>query len=97
MGRGREGEEGSKGICNQKPLFTSEEMESPKFTAGIYKPALHSCMCVYFLYLFIFILTGCTLCLAVCHRKSGFMQTRSAAVEDTNISGENGTVAPPEC
>lgn len=55
-----------------------------------------ACVFVLFIFLF-FILTGCTLCLAVCHRESGFMQTRSAAVEDTNISGENGTVAPPEC
>lgn len=54
--------------------------------------------CVFILFIFfIFILTGCTLCLTVCHWKSGFMQTRSAAVDDTNISGENGAVAPPEC
>lgn len=54
----RERKRGGKGICNQKPLFTSEEMESPKFTAGIYKHTLYSCVCVYFVYHFYFYFDG---------------------------------------
>lgn len=54
VGKWGERERVGKGICNQKPLFSSEEMESPKFTAGKYKHTLHSCVCDYFVYHFYF-------------------------------------------